>query len=92
PVTVTQLLSYGEWVVGGVLVVDDLNDYTYFPKVGDDLDSVAGVLFYSFGAFKLEPRNTGDIKGALIPHYALGGDVVTMNATRDILPDHYVEI
>lgn len=91
-VTVTELLSYGEWVVDDVLVCDDLNDYVYFPKVGDLIDSLTGVLFYSYGAFKLEPRNTSDIAGEPIPHYALGGDVVTMNNARDVLSDHYVEI
>lgn len=91
-VTVTDLLTYGEWEVDGVFVCDDLNDYMYFPKIGDTLDSLTGVLFYSFGAFKLEPRNTSDVAGPLIPHYALGGDVVTMNDTRDVLPGHYVEI
>jgi cytosine/adenosine deaminase-related metal-dependent hydrolase len=91
-VTVTSLETYGEWVVDGALTCDDVNDYVYFPRVGDDLGSVTGVLFYSYGAFKLEPRNTADIAGPPIPHYALGGDVVTLNDTRDILPGHYVEI
>jgi cytosine/adenosine deaminase-related metal-dependent hydrolase len=91
-VTVTELLSYGEWVVDDVLTCDDLNDYVYFPKVGDWIDSLTGVLFYSFGAFKLEPRNTSDIAGEPISHYALGGNVVTMNHTRDVLNNHYVEI
>jgi len=91
-VTVTELLPYGEWTVDGILVCDDLNDYMYFPQVGDVLDSLTGVLFYSFGAFKLEPRNTGDILGASIPHYALGGDVVTMNDARDVLAGYYVEV
>jgi len=91
-VVVTELLTYGEWVVDSALVCDDLNDYFYFPQIGDTLDAVTGVLFYSFGAFKLEPRDTGDISGAPIPHYALGGDVVTMNDTRDVLSGHYVEI
>lgn len=91
-VAVTDLIPYGEWVVDSVLVCDDVNDYFYFPAVGDQLDSVTGVLFYSFEAFKLEPRNTGDIRGTAIPHYALGGDVVTMNDTREVLPGRYVEV
>jgi cytosine/adenosine deaminase-related metal-dependent hydrolase len=90
--TVTELLSYGEWVLDDALVCDDLNDYVYFPEVGDLLDSLTGVLFYSYGAFKLEPRTTSDIAGEPIPHYALGGDVVTMNVAGDVLSDHYVEV
>ena len=50
------------------------------------------MLFYSSGAFKMEPRHTSDITGDLIPHYALGGDIVTMNSTLDVLEDSYVEI
>ncbi len=91
-VTVTELLSYGEWVVDDEIVCDDLNDYVYFPKIGDQLDSLTGVLFYSFGAFKLEPRNTSDIAGGPVPHYALGGDIVTMNNAGDVLAGHYIEI
>ncbi len=91
-VTVTALLSYGEWTVDGVLVCDDINDYLYFPKIGDELASITGTLFYRYGAFELEPRFTADIAGDIIAHYALGGDVVTMNATRDVLIDHWVEV
>jgi 5-methylthioadenosine/S-adenosylhomocysteine deaminase len=91
-VTVTQLRTYGEWEIDGALLVDDLNDYVYFPQLGDELEVLRGVLFYSFGEFKLEPRETSDIDGTPIPHYALGGDIVTMNAGRDVLLDHYVEI
>lgn len=91
-VTVTELLPFGEWTVDSVLVCDDVNDYVYFPRVGDALDSVTGVLQYSFGAFKLQPRETADIAGAPIAHYALGGDVVTMNDNHDVLTGHYVEV
>jgi cytosine/adenosine deaminase-related metal-dependent hydrolase len=91
-VEVTDLLTYGEWVVDSVLTCDDLNDYVYFPQIGDSLDSITGVLFYSFSAFKLEPRGTGDISGDPIPHFALRGDVITMNDSRDVLTGHYVEI
>lgn len=90
--TVTALLTYGEWTVDSLLVCDDLNDYLYFPQVGDSLESVTGTLFYSFDVFKLEPRSTADIAGDVIAHYALGGDVVTMNATRDVLVNHWIEV
>ena len=95
-VTVDALLQFGEYTVLGAdattALCNDLLDYVYFPAVGDALDSLTGVVFYSFGAFKIEPRDTGDIAGDPIPHYALLGDVVTMNDSRDILPDAYVEI
>lgn len=94
-VTVTSLEDFGEWVisVGGAAVrCDDMNDYVYFPQVGDKLDAVTGNLTYSFGEFKIAPRKTNDISGDVIPHYVLGGHVVTMNDDREILPDAYVEI
>ncbi len=92
PVIVTEVPTDGTWVVDSLLVCDDMSDYVYFPDVGDELDSVVGVLFYAGGVFKLEPRCTSDIAGTSIPHYALRGDVVTMNDARDVLSDHYVEI
>ncbi|MBN1551842.1 amidohydrolase family protein [bacterium] len=94
-VLVTSLESYGEWVINdgsAGLRVDDLNDYMYFPKTNDYFDSVTGVIFYSFGLFKLEPRYTADLNGDPIPHYALGGTVITMNDSRDIIEDAYIEI
>ena len=56
--------KYGEWYVddgSGSLMVDDLI-YGYYPSKGQKLDYIIGVLYYSFGNFKLEPRNAGDIK------------------------------
>jgi len=94
-VSVVSLESYGEWIVddgSGGVYCDDWADYMYFPAVGDDLASLTGILQYNFGLFKLAPRSTGDIVAELIPHYALYGDVVTMNDSRDILLDVYVEI
>jgi len=94
-VAVTSLEDYGEWVIsaGGATVrCDDMNDYVYFPQVGDQLDTVTGNLTYTFDEFKIQPRKTNDISGDVIPHYILGGYVVTMNADREILPDAYIEI
>jgi hypothetical protein len=96
-VRVAQLLDYGEWVVTDLpptayLLCDDLNDYVYFPRKGDHLDSITGVLFYTYGNFKLEPRATRDITGEPIPHYALHGHVVTMNDAREVVRSGYVEI
>jgi hypothetical protein len=95
-VVVAALLDNGEWAVvdetAQSLLLDDRNDYLYFPKVGDSLESVTGILFYSFGAFKLEPRYTYDIAGEPIPHYALHGNIVTMNENRDVIYNGYLEI
>ena len=95
-VTVAMLLDYGEWVViddsPDYAVCDVMSDYVYFPQPGDHVDSVTGVLFYSYGAFMIEPRFTNDIVGDVIPHYALHGHVVTMNDSRDVIKSAYVEV
>lgn len=66
PVTVTNpSLGFGEWQIddgSGAVRVDDLGDYTYVPVLDDDLYRVAGMLYYSFNDFKIEPRNDGDIQ------------------------------
>lgn len=57
-------LGYGEWAVddgSGEVVADDLGDYAYEPTEGDELLYVQGPLYYSFGAFKIEPRDGADI-------------------------------
>jgi predicted extracellular nuclease len=69
-------LGYGEWLVddgsGGVRV-DDLGNYGYSPTNGDLLNYVQGPLYYSFGNFKIEPRNDGDIL-QYVPIYEIQGD------------------
>jgi hypothetical protein len=94
-VTVTSLEDYGEWVITAgetSIRCDDMNDYVYFPQVGDKLDTVTGNLTYSFGEFKIEPRMTNDISGDVIPHYLLNGHIITLNDNREVLPDSYIEI
>jgi hypothetical protein len=94
-VFVSSLDYYGEWQVSDgtdYAKVNDLNDYAYFPQLGDDLDSLTGVVFYSFSRFKIEPRETSDITGDLMPHYALHGTIVTMNENRDVHKNSYLEI
>ncbi|MCD6189896.1 MAG: hypothetical protein J7J97_06930, partial [Thermococcus sp.] len=57
-------LGYGEWEVddgSGPLRVDDLI-YRYSPSKGQKLEYIIGVLYYSWGNFKLEPRSADDIK------------------------------
>jgi predicted extracellular nuclease len=64
-VTVTDPdLGRGEWEVddgSGTVVVDDWGSYSYVPAQGDALSYVQGALTYDWGAFKIEPRNDGDI-------------------------------
>ncbi|MCK4898328.1 MAG: hypothetical protein KAS38_06110, partial [Anaerolineales bacterium] len=94
-VSVTSLEGNGEWVISDGLAsirCDDMVDYMYFPQLGDNLESVTGILYYSFGDFKIEPRKTNDIAGEVIPHYALRGDIVTMNEKRAVILDSYLEI
>ncbi|NJE47395.1 hypothetical protein E3E35_08285 [Thermococcus sp. GR7] len=56
-------LGYGEWEIddgSGPVRVDDLI-YAYTPLDGQELDYVIGVVYYSYGNFKIEPRNADDI-------------------------------
>jgi hypothetical protein len=63
-VTVTNPdLGYGEWEVddgSGACVVDDMGDYTYEPVQDDVIVELTGVVDYSYGTYKLEPRNDDD--------------------------------
>jgi len=65
-VTVTnEDLGYGEWEVddtSGPAVIDDMYTYTYTPTLGEFLDFVRGPVNYSFSAYKMEPRDDGDIQ------------------------------
>ncbi len=57
-------LGYGEWSVtdgANELVCDDDARYYYYPAQDEALASITGVLDYSYGAYKLEPRLTNDI-------------------------------
>ena len=63
-VTVTELLTYGEWVMddgSGSVVADDKLGYDYEPQVGDLIASVTGPLDYTFNVFKILPRSDADI-------------------------------
>ncbi len=95
-VDVISLGSYGMWTVddgSGPVPIDDDMDYLYVPAVADSLSSMTGVVVYSFDEFKINPRFSSDIVPAdPSPHYALFGDIVTMNGSLDVLGDHYVEI
>ena len=56
-------LGYGEWEIddgSGPVRVDDLI-YSYSPSEGERLAHVTGVVYYSYGNFKIEPRDENDI-------------------------------
>ncbi len=94
-VRVMAFTNYGEWIItdniAGIRCAY-MDDYNYFPQVGDELDAVTGIIYYYYGQNALMPRMTNDMEGALIPHYALHGSIVTMDHASKIMPGGYVEI
>ena len=64
-VTVTNdSLGFGEWEVddgSGPAVVDDYASYGYQPNQNDVITELSGVVEYSYGNYKLEPRSDDDI-------------------------------
>ena len=95
-VDVVSLGDYGMWTVNdgsGVVPIDDDMDYLYAPAVADVLSSITGVVVFSFSEFKINPRFSSDIVAVdPLPHFALHGNLVTMNDSMDVLVDQYVEI
>ncbi|AIU70560.1 hypothetical protein TEU_09575 [Thermococcus eurythermalis] len=56
-------LGHGEWEIddgSGSARVDDLM-YRYTPEADQELSYVIGVVYYSYGNFKIEPRSAEDI-------------------------------
>jgi 5-methylthioadenosine/S-adenosylhomocysteine deaminase len=91
PVTVTQqALGHGEWVVedaGGALRMTNEADLWYLPQSGDALSFVQGILFYSFGEYKLAPRNDEDLGTPAPAPFALHGAIASPD---EIIADGYV--
>ncbi|GEM_PF-3034351 len=61
-------LGYGEWQINdgsGDIRVDDDGDHdgnlTYTPTNGDQFNFVRGILFYTYGNYKIEPRYDPDL-------------------------------
>ncbi|MDD3804463.1 MAG: hypothetical protein PHW02_08800, partial [bacterium] len=83
-IVVTSQDGNGEWrctnFSGDTLVIDNLASYTV-PSVGDTLKSITGILDYSFGVFKLQPRNTDDIEYLVV--YNWSGKVSLSDAPAD---------
>lgn len=66
--TVSSLLNYGEWTFddgSGDATADDMGELnsalTYQPTVGDAYNYIRGIGWYSFSAYKLQPRYDADI-------------------------------
>ncbi len=63
-VVVDSLLDYGEWYVTDGTArcrIDDAAGYTYVPAVGDTLN-ITGIVRYTYGNYKIEPRGDYDIE------------------------------
>ena len=60
-VTVTEVNQYGEFAVTGDIWVGDLYENDYAANVGDELTSVMGVLDFSYGSYKIQPRVADDV-------------------------------
>jgi hypothetical protein len=54
--------DFGEWMVEDDVVIDNLF-YSVPVAAGGTLDSLTGLLYYSYGAYKVEPRDADDVEG-----------------------------
>ncbi len=74
-------IGYGEWLVTDgtdTLIVDDYGTYTT-PLTGTPLAYIQGVITYSYGEYKLEPRDDNDI----VYGYNVDGIVSLSDAPTD---------
>ncbi|MDT8408761.1 MAG: endonuclease/exonuclease/phosphatase family protein [Wenzhouxiangellaceae bacterium] len=64
-VVVTEALDFGEWRFddgSGAARGDDSGSITLTPAVGDQYGFLRGIGWFSFGDYKLQPRNNSDIE------------------------------
>ena len=57
-------LGYGNWEVedqSGICIIGGLGNYTYEPVTNELIYNLTGVVDYTYGSFKLEPRDDADI-------------------------------
>ncbi|NOZ76073.1 MAG: hypothetical protein GXO90_12010, partial [FCB group bacterium] len=85
--------GYGEWSVTDgtdTLYINNAGSYTYVPAAGDQFVSITGPLNYSYGNYKLIPRDDRDIvvigpprisNLAITPSSPVDGEDVTVSAT-----------
>lgn len=71
------------------LFVEDLCPYRYIWRQGATLDAIRGVMWYSFGDFKISPRYDADFIGRDVMAYALKGCVMTPEGPHE---DWYVQV
>lgn len=58
--------GFGQWNVtdaSGTALIGDDAFYLYSPTLGDSLDTIRGITYYSFSERKIEPRDSNDILG-----------------------------
>ncbi|MDY6787072.1 MAG: T9SS type A sorting domain-containing protein [candidate division WOR-3 bacterium] len=81
-VTMTDTLGYGEWQItdasANTGVVDDYGTYIQ-PNTGDKFASITGVVDYSYGTYKIEPRDEND----LVYGYDIDGTVGLSDGPAD---------
>ncbi len=92
-VTVTSAeLGFGDWQASdgwGTATVGNRADLWYLPHAGDHLEFLRGVVFFSYGTFKLEPRGDEDIGAPAPEPFALHGTVLM---PESVMPNAYVVI
>ena len=70
-------LGFGEFLIddgSGGARVDDKGSFGYTPVASQALDFVQGPLFFTFGNYKIEPRNDDDIGAPDVPSGGVCGD------------------
>jgi len=74
-------LGYGEWeFTDGTnsALCDDRWDYFFYPVTGQELGEIVGVLDYSYGAYKVQPRLARDVVEA-------DGDPIRIQRIQQVL-------
>ncbi|MCX7958517.1 MAG: MopE-related protein, partial [Deltaproteobacteria bacterium] len=88
--------DYKEFTITGNLRVNDLYlyDYTNKRRVGDKFNYIIGVLNYTYGNFKLEPRGNADLSLVVVGPDAgedvsedVVSDAVVSDAGQDVVAD-----
>jgi len=87
-VTVTEVNQYGEFAVTGGFWVGDIYPTNYTPNVGDELSALTGLLDFSYGNYKIQPRDATDVVvGAVAPAAVMTiAEVQQHNSSVDCSP------
>ncbi len=84
--------SNRQWLVtdtSGSSMVDVRCPYRYIWRLNQQLTTIVGHVYYSFGSFMLEPRDDDDFIGRPVMQYALKGMVMTPDGPQS---NWYVQI